>query len=104
MIQITEQEYKRMKRDEAKLNALENWGVDNWEWYWEAMKTYNLEVEYEEKMESIMQDIEVALMEWAYEPSERWAWYCAAEESRISAFDILKNGIKELNRILEQNK
>lgn len=31
--------YKRLIEDQDKLNALEQAGVDNWEWYGEAMRT-----------------------------------------------------------------
>lgn len=31
--------YKRLMEDQDKLNALEQAGVDNWEWYGEAMRS-----------------------------------------------------------------
>jgi hypothetical protein len=31
--------YERLIEDQDKLNALEQAGVDNWEWYGEAMRT-----------------------------------------------------------------
>jgi hypothetical protein len=38
MITITEKEYKRLQDAEAKLDALENFGVDNWGGYGLAMR------------------------------------------------------------------
>lgn len=39
-VEITEQEYRSLQADATKLAALEDAGVDNWEWYDEAMKAY----------------------------------------------------------------
>lgn len=38
-IRVTQEEYKRLKRCERILDALYEGGVDNWEWYGEAMST-----------------------------------------------------------------
>ena len=40
IIEITEQEYIELLRCEALLRALEHSGVDNWEWYGEAIDLY----------------------------------------------------------------
>lgn len=37
MVQITEQEYKRLLKDSETLQALREGGVDNWEGYGYAM-------------------------------------------------------------------
>jgi len=37
-INITEEEYYQLIEDSIILNALRNTGVDNWEWYDEAME------------------------------------------------------------------
>ena len=37
---ITKEEYKSLLDRDEKLSALENGGVDNWEWYGEALKDY----------------------------------------------------------------
>ncbi len=42
---INEKELKELIKDSCKLNALENGGVDNWEWYGEALEEYNDEEE-----------------------------------------------------------
>ena len=39
-IEISIDEYERLMNREEKLCALENGGVDNWEWYEESMKNY----------------------------------------------------------------
>jgi len=38
-VSITYERYQELIAAEAKLNALERSGVDNWEWYEEAMAT-----------------------------------------------------------------
>jgi hypothetical protein len=38
---ITKREYKLLKIFQLKLEALEQNGVDNWDWYGDAMETYH---------------------------------------------------------------
>lgn len=40
MITITKEEYDRLVDRNNKLCALENGGVDNWEWYSESLQEY----------------------------------------------------------------
>jgi hypothetical protein len=35
---ITKEEYEQLQHSARKLTALENAGVDNWEWYGDAME------------------------------------------------------------------
>jgi len=44
-ITITRKEYNQLLEDSDKLRCLENSGVDNWEWYGEAMKEFYAEQE-----------------------------------------------------------
>jgi hypothetical protein len=39
-VTISKEEYEKLLDDSAKLNSLINGGVDNWEWYWEALAEY----------------------------------------------------------------
>jgi uncharacterized protein YlaN (UPF0358 family) len=43
MVTITKSEYQLLKADAAKLRALERAGVDNWEWYGDAMDSMDTE-------------------------------------------------------------
>lgn len=36
-VRITTEQYAELLRESRKLRALENAGVDNWEWYGDAM-------------------------------------------------------------------
>ena len=38
MVTITKTEYESLRDDSFKLNCLENGGVDNWEWYSQALR------------------------------------------------------------------
>lgn len=48
LVSITLEEYSELMRDSMKLQALEEAGVDNWEFYEEAMKTYREYADSEE--------------------------------------------------------
>ena len=39
-IVISKAEYIELVRDSHELNALNNGGVDNWEWHWESRKDH----------------------------------------------------------------
>ena len=39
MVEVDKDEYDRLVRADKKLSALEAAGVDNWEWYGDAMDT-----------------------------------------------------------------
>jgi len=40
MISITQKEYNDLCNRDLKLTCLENSGVDNWDWYGDAMEEY----------------------------------------------------------------
>ncbi len=60
---INKKRLEDLLRTEKKLQALENGGVDNWEWYWESLKEFN------KQEEDLLSDIEQIFGENAYEPS-----------------------------------
>ena len=90
-IQIDSERLKKLERAEMKLQALEQGGVDNWEFYSEALNEYSNTIELEENIEEVLTEIEVALL-----PSERGAGYCSTDEARDEAFNILKNFVDKL--------
>ncbi len=47
-IEITIKEYENLKRSASMLQALEASGVDNWEWYSEALSSFFEDEETEE--------------------------------------------------------
>jgi hypothetical protein len=92
---ISSKRLKELERAEAKLRALEFGGVDNWEFYDECLTAYNNQIEAEEKLETLLEELEVTFLEGAYEPSERGAGYATTDEARNTAMGLLKDYIKE---------
>ena len=60
---VTAQEYARMERRIAKLDALEAGGVDGWEWYDESLKDWYAENEIDERIKSAIDDLNEILVE-----------------------------------------
>ena len=79
-VTISKKELEELKDAQHKLSCLEAGGVDNWEWYSESLKGYWKEKEFEEIFNDALEDIETAITEGAYEPSERGAGFCASSE------------------------
>lgn len=88
---IDSKRLRELEKAEAKLNALENGGVDNWEWYDQAMTPYLESIELEEKLESLLEDIECTLLVGVYEPSERGAGFAASDDARQQTLELLIN-------------
>lgn len=57
MSNITDKRLKELERAEAKMQALESAGVDNWDFYDDALRGYWAENEREEKMETLLDDL-----------------------------------------------
>ena len=85
---ISDKRIKELERAEAKLNALEEGGVNNWEWYGESLKDYWAENERDEKMEDMMTDLLAELGSGAYEPSERGAGFTFTDDSVAEAMKV----------------
>lgn len=86
---ISEKRLRELEIAEKKLNALEAGGVDNWEWYGEAIEPFIKELEREEKILNLLEDLEVEFLTGAYEPSERGAGFAVRDESRKAAHKLL---------------
>ena len=78
---LTPARIKELERAEAKLQALENGGVDNWEWYSDSLEEYNKTIQIEEDREDFAKEIIEALGALIYEPSERGAGYAFHDEA-----------------------
>ena len=88
-VQISKARLEQLERQASKLDALEAGGVDNWEWYDESLSDWHKENERAEKMQTLVEELSVALLEGCYEPSERGAGYCATDEALEEAVKIL---------------
>jgi hypothetical protein len=89
MANLSEKRITELLDAEAKLNALECGGVDNWEGYDSALECYFKEKEENEKLVEIVDDLSSIILEGAYEPSERGAGYATTEECLDSALRYL---------------
>ena len=56
-VKITKRYLKNLERAQAKLQALEAGGVDNWEWYGESLKEFHKEEQTEELIENYVDSI-----------------------------------------------
>jgi len=92
-MKITQQKLIELERAQRKLLALEAGGVDNWEWYSEALKDFNREEEIDERIDAMIDELQVIFGECAFEPSERGAGIAFTE-------DVYKQVIQLFN---EQN-
>lgn len=95
-IQIEEVRLQQLEDAEAKLNALEAGGVDNWEGYDEALKSYTREVEERIQIEDLYYDIEREISEGLEEPAGHGSGLGIQAEASRSALIILKEGIKKI--------
>lgn len=68
-IKISAKRLKELERAQAKLNALEAGGVDNWEWYSESLKDWFKENLFEELLDDIvanLHDIMIDGIDWDF--------------------------------------
>lgn len=103
MIQITQKEYEELLDAQAKLTALESGGVDNWEWYSEAVKYYLAEKEKKEELAGLLSDLEDVLCDHIEEPAGRGCGYGLTDDGSaeikaimVKAFELGKEHAKEL--------
>ncbi len=64
---------RELERAEAKLNALERGGVDNWDGYDLSLESYRAKNQLAEDRENLISELEEAFGGCAYEPSEHGA-------------------------------
>ncbi len=100
-IKITHGRLKELEQAAAKLAALEAGGVQSWEWYDASLEEFNKSAERAEAIEECLNEIEVALLASAYEPSERGAGMCSTHEGRVEAEKIF---LAFVDKYLENKK
>ena len=87
---ISPRRLKELERMEAKLNALESGGVDNWDFYDDALKDYHINNEKDERIESLINELSEAFGQCAYEPSERGAGIAFSDDVEADVIKILE--------------
>jgi hypothetical protein len=88
---------KDVQRKLAKLEALEAGGVDNWQFYDEAIKEWRAKNENEETAEDIVVEILTAIHEYIEEPAGRGCGYGLKPGGYRVAAEILLERIQEFN-------
>ncbi len=89
-MEVSTKRLKELERTEAKMAALDAGGVDNWEWYGDALKDWFNENEHEENINSLIKDLETTFGECAYEPSERGAGIAFRDDIYDDVTEVLK--------------
>lgn len=88
---------KKLQNAAAKLEALEAGGVDNWEWYDEALKDYRATIEREENIRELLNELCEILFTSAYEPSGRGAGFTCTDEALEDAAKLMMERIESLS-------
>lgn len=94
-IQITTERLRHLEEAEAKLEALESAGVDNWDGYEFALEELNKSKARRNALQDCLEEIEASLFEGAYEPSERGAGFCSTDKARAVAETVLTSFIQK---------
>ena len=90
-IEISKKELDELRDAQARLSALEAGGVDNWEWYDEALKDYHKQKEQEENINALIDDICCIACENVEEPAGRGCGY-----------GIRQNGYDKIERLIKE--
>jgi len=99
--QISAQRLKELERLESKMHALEAGGLDNWEWYGEALEGWHAENDLDESVEALFDDIQGTLQEGTYEPSERGAGFAFDDSVQEAAVQLIHNWIADNLEIIK---
>lgn len=94
-IKISTDRYKQLLDSENRLIALESNGVDNWEFYEEALKEYNKKKWLKEAMDDCFEQMLSHISESIEEPAGRGCGYgfTRDSESLEKAADVLSDFI-----------
>ena len=96
MVNITQENLDNLCRRDRLLNALERKGVDNWDFYEDALDDHNNENRLIKEENIVLEKIEMVILDGAYEPSERGAGYATTDEARFEIRLILNDYINSL--------
>lgn len=96
-VQIDKSELDKLRDAQAKLEALEAGGVDNWEWYDESLKAYHAKKKLEEEISELVHDICVAACENGEEPAGRGCGFGIRMSGQIEIERLIKEFLKARN-------
>lgn len=87
---------KELERAEAKLNALESGGVDNWEYYGDSLVDYYQQISFEDSITDTVSELVSILFEGVFEPSEHGAGYATTDDALKNAEEYLLGEIQKI--------
>lgn len=96
MPEISAKRLAELEETQAKMDALEAGGVDNWENYGDALKDFWAERNRREIIETAIGEIIQALCEGVEEPAGRGCGYGVSDEATANAERLLRIGIENL--------
>lgn len=102
--EITQKRLKELERLEAKMQALEAGGLENWEWYGESLEGWHAENDLDESVDALFDDIQATLQEGTYEPSIRGAGFCFDDSVQEQAVELIKDWISDNLEIINTAK
>lgn len=105
-MEISEKRLKELERAEAKLNALENYGVDNWEGYGDALTEYHQENAIDESYDELVDEFNENFFEFmdhhypagvdagaAYDFSEEgYKWFVKLVRDHVEKIKSIESG------------
>ena len=94
-MKLDDKRIKELLRKEAKLNALEAGGVENWDWYGESLKEYSATIELEEDCENLVAEIFAEISGDIEEPAGRGCGYGIKEAGIEKSTKMLVNFVNE---------
>lgn len=103
MPEITQERLKELYRAEAKLNALEAGGVDNWEWYDESLEYFLKYESIERLVEETVEEFLVELHEHIEEPAGRGCGYGIDIKVESTVSNLLHKFLSDFKEISEGN-
>lgn len=99
MVEISAGYLKDLEDSAAKLQALENGGVDNWSFYSESLKEYHKDKEKDEAIDNTVAEILDCLGDLAYEPSEHGAGIAFHKDAEAEVERRIRCLLKELKDV-----
>lgn len=88
-VTISERDLEELRMAASKMAALDAGGVDNWEFYGEALEGWSAENELKENLNDLIAELSNIFGECAYEPSERGAGIAFDDDVYAEAMKML---------------
>jgi len=102
-MKIDPKRLKELERSEAKLNALEAGGVDNWEWYGDALAPLQKQEEIDDEISHSVEDILATVCEKVDEPAGHGCGYGVSDDCHDEIVVLITQLIKKIGEIEKED-